>query len=61
MVSKKNYMRNEKNVGDNIVYSRKIYKFTSDHFLIGRVFFVLTVKKVIKNEKFHLATNLCRI
>ena len=55
------YTRYEKNVVDNIVHPKKIYRFTSDHFSIGRVVFVLIVKNIIKDEKFHFAPNLCGI
>ena len=34
----KNYTRDDKNVGDKIVHLKNIYKFTSDHFFIGRVY-----------------------
>ena len=37
------YTRYEKNVEDKIVHLKKIYKFTSEHFLIGLVVFVLIV------------------
>ena len=37
---RKNYTRNEKNVGHKIIYLKKIYKFTLDHFRIGYVVFV---------------------
>ena len=54
-----NYTRYEKNFGDKIVYLKKIYKFTADHFLIRHVIFVSIVKSVIKNKKFHFVPNLC--
>ena len=40
-----------------IVQLKNIYKFTADYFFIGQVDFVLIVKKVIKNEKFHFIGN----
>ena len=40
---------------------KKIYKFTSDNFLIEQVLFVLIVRNFIKNEKFQFAPNLCEI
>ena len=58
---KKNYTIYEKNVSEKIVYLKKIYKFTSEHFLIRHVVFILIVKNVIKNENFHFAPNLYRI
>ena len=61
MIAKKNYTRCEKKFPDKIVYLKKIYKFTSEHFLIGTVVFVLIVKNFIKNEKFYFASNLCEI
>ena len=47
----KNYTRYEK----KIVHVKKIYKFTSEHFFIGHVVFVLILKNIIKNEKFDFA------
>ena len=44
-----------------IVLLQKIYKFPSNHFLIGRIVFVLIVKNVVINEEFHFPPNLCRI
>ena len=41
----KNYTRYEKKCLGKIVYFKGIYKFTSEHFLIGQGFFVLIVKK----------------
>ena len=40
---------NLKNFRDKIVHLEKIYIFTSEHFLVGHVIFVLIVKNVIKN------------
>ena len=41
-VLQKNYTRYEKNVGNKIIYLKKLYKFTdADYFLIGHVVFVL--------------------
>ena len=41
-----NYNRRyDKNIGHEIVDLNKIYKFTLDHFLIGRVDFGSIVKK----------------
>ena len=51
----------KKNVQDKIVHLKNIYKYSSGHFLIGHVLFVLIVKNVIKNEIFHFAPNLCEI
>ena len=63
LLKKKNSVKNftwyEKKCPDKRVHLKKIYKFTSEHFLIGHVVFVLIVKNVIKNEKFHFAPNLC--
>ena len=36
-----------------IVHLKKIYNFDTDYFLIKRIVFVLIVKNVIKNKKFH--------
>ena len=55
----KNYMRCIKNDVDKILYLKKICKITRDHFLIGHVVFVLIVRNVIENEKFHFTANLC--
>ena len=52
---------NEKNVGNQFDHLKEIYKFPEDFFLIGHVVFVLIVKNVIKNEKFHFTPNLCEI
>ena len=60
LVSKKKTIRNTKKKPDKIVYLKKTY-FTSEHFLIGQVVFVLIVKSDIKNEKFYFAPNLCEI
>ena len=46
---------------DNFVHLKKIYKFTSDHFLIGDVVFVLIVKNALNNEEFHFVPNLSGI
>ena len=53
-----NYTRYEKNIPDKIVHLKKLYKFTSEHFLFGHVVFVLYVKNIIKNEKLYMAPNL---
>ena len=44
-----------------IVHSKKIHKFYFDHFLIKCTVFVLNVKRVIKNQKFHFSDKLCDI
>ena len=53
----KNYIGYENNFPYKIVHLKKIFKFTSEHFLIGYAVFVWIVKNVIKNEK----PNLCEI
>ena len=50
-----------KNVGDKIVYLKKIYKFTANYFLMRHVVFILIMKNVIKNEKIRYTPNLCAI
>ena len=55
------YMRYEKHIRDKIVHLKKIHKFISEHFFIGHIVFVLIVKNVIKNKKFHFSPNLCEI
>ena len=57
----KNDVRYKKKISDEIVHFKKIYKVTSDYFLIRHVVYVLIVKDVIKNKKFHFAPNLCGI
>ena len=54
----KNYTRRERKFLDEIIHLKKIYKFTSEHFLFGHVLFVLIIKNFIKNEKFYFAPNL---
>ena len=39
------YEIRKKKIPNKIVHIKKIYKFTSEHFLIGHVVFVLIVKK----------------
>ena len=53
-----NCTRYEKNYADKIVYLKKIYKFTSEHFLIGHELSDLIVKNVIMNERFYFTLNL---
>ena len=60
-ISPPKYARCEKNVQNEIVHLKKIHRFTSDHFLIGHVVFVLTVKNFINIKKFHFVLNLCGI
>ena len=43
-----------------IVHLKKIYKFTSDHFLIGQVVFILIVKNLMKKKKIALCTKSMR-
>ena len=57
----KNYRRYEKKFPDKILHLNKIYKFTSEHFLIEHVNFVSSVKNVIKNDKFFFAPNIRKI
>ena len=47
------HMRYGKNIGDKIVHFKKKYKFTSDHFSIEHVVFVLIVENVTKNPILH--------
>ena len=54
-------MRYKKNMKDKIVNPKKIYKFTSQHFLIRHVVFVLIVKNFVKNLKFYFAPSQCEI
>ena len=56
-----NYTRYKKKILDKIVHLKKIYKFISEYFLIGRVVWILIVKNVIKNDKFNFAPNLCEV
>ena len=49
----------EKYFTNKIFYLKKRNKFTSGHFLVGRIVFVLIVKNVIKTEKFYFEPNLC--
>ena len=44
-----------------IVYLKKIYKFTLEHFLIWHVVFVLIVKNFLENKKFYFILNVCEI
>ena len=48
---KKNYTRYGKNFGDRTVHLKKMYKFTTEHFLIGYAIFVFILKNVFKNKK----------
>ena len=56
-----NNARYEKMLKSKIVHIKKIYNFDFDHFLIKRTVFVLIVKNVIKNKKFHFPDKLCDI
>ena len=56
-----NNARYEKMLRSKIVHLRKIYNFDFDHFLIKRTVFGLTVKNVIKNQKFNFPDKLCDI
>ena len=58
---RQNNARYEKILTSKIVHLKKIYNFYFDHFLIKRMVFVLTVKNVIKNEKFNFPNKLCNI
>ena len=55
--SHENYTRYEKNFIENIILVKMIYKFTSEHFLIRHVVFVLIVKNAIDNERFYFVSN----
>ena len=48
----------QKNVKNEIVRFKKIYKFDFDHFLIKCTVFVLIVKIVIQNQKFNFPDKL---
>ena len=56
-----NNARYEKMLKNKIVYLKEIYNFDFGHFLIKRTVFVLIVKNVIKNQKFHFSDKLCDI
>ena len=56
-----NYARYEKMLRSKIIHLKKIYNFHFDHFLVKRTVFVLIVKNVIKNKKFHFPDTLCDI
>ena len=56
-----NNARYEKMLTSKIVHLKKIYNFNFDHFLKKRTVFVLIVKNVIKNKKFHFPDKLCDI
>ena len=56
-----NNARYEKMLRIKIVHLKKIYNFDFDHFLIIRTVFVLIVKNVIKNQKFHFPDKRCDI
>ena len=51
------YRDTKKMLGTKLFISR--YKFTSDHFLIEHVVFILICKKHHQKEKFHFGSNLC--
>ena len=57
----KNYTRYEKDFGDKIVHLKKIYNFTQDNFLIRHLVFILIVKNLVKDEKFHIYTKSMRV
>ena len=54
MIPKKLYEIRKKMLGTKLFNSRRYRNLNSDLFLIGLVVFVLIVKSIIKNEKFHL-------
>ena len=56
-----NNARYEKMLRSKIVHLKKIYNFDFNHFLIKRRVFVLTLKNVIKNQKFNFPDKLCDI
>ena len=53
--------RYEKMLRSKIVHLKEIYNCDFDHFLIKRTVFVLSVKNVIKNQKFNFPDKLCDI
>ena len=56
-----NNARYKKMLRSKIVHLKKIYNFDFDHFLIKRTVFVLSVKNVIKNQRFNFPDKLCDI
>ena len=61
MVSGQTMEDTKKCLKSKIVHLKKIYNFDFDNFLIKRTVFVLTMKNVIKNQKFNFPDKLCDI